>query len=54
MHRGLPYVVGDSGSVPQISKKKLLPAGGVSVGGAVSSSSTITSSSFSIHNHIHT
>jgi hypothetical protein len=53
MHRGLPCVVGDSGFVPHISKYKLFPIGGVSVGGAVSSSSTI-SSLFSKHNNIHT
>jgi hypothetical protein len=51
MHWGLPYIVGESRSVPQISKQKLFPAGGVSAGGAVSSSSTLTSSLFSIHNH---
>jgi hypothetical protein len=32
--------------------KKQFLAGGFSIGGAVSSSSTLTSSSFSIHNHI--
>jgi hypothetical protein len=52
MHQGLPCVVGESGSVPQISKYKQFPAGGFSVDGVVSSSSTVISSSFSIHNHI--
>jgi hypothetical protein len=32
-------------------KIKTVPGGGFSAGGAVSSSSTLTSSSFSIHNH---
>jgi hypothetical protein len=52
MHRGLPCFVGELGSVPQISKYKQFPAGGFSVDGAVSSSSTVISSSFYIHNHI--
>jgi hypothetical protein len=51
MHRGLPCVIGESGSAPQISKYKQFLAGGSSGGGAISSS-TATSSSFSIHNHI--
>jgi hypothetical protein len=50
MHWGLPCVVGDSGSVQQISKWKLFSIGGISACGAVSSS-RITSSSFSIYNN---
>ena len=52
MHQGLPSVVGESGSIPHISKLKQFPAGGVSVGGAVSPSTH--TSSFSIHNHTYT
>jgi hypothetical protein len=37
-----------------IDIKKQFPTGGVSVGGAISSSSTLTSSLFSIHNHTYT
>jgi hypothetical protein len=33
MHRGLPYVIGESGSAPQISKYKQFPIGGSSGGG---------------------
>jgi hypothetical protein len=53
MHRGLPCVIGESGSTPQISKYKQFPVGGsLGGGGATPSSSTTTSSSFSIYNHI--
>jgi hypothetical protein len=53
MHRGLPCVIGESGSAPQISKYKQFPAGGPSGGGgATPSSSTTTSSLFSLYNHI--
>ena len=31
MHRGLPCVIGESGSAPQISKYKQFPAGGFQV-----------------------
>jgi hypothetical protein len=54
MHQGLPCVVGESWSVPHISKQKQFPAGRVSVGGAVYPSSTLSSSSFSIHTHTYT
>jgi hypothetical protein len=50
MHRGLPCVIGESGSAPQMSKSKQFPAGGSSGGGGVAlASSTSTSSSFSIY-----
>jgi hypothetical protein len=52
MHRGLPYVIGESGSPPQISKYKQFLARGSSGGGGATPSSTTTSSSFSIYNHI--
>jgi hypothetical protein len=52
MHRGLPCVIGESGSAPQISKYKEFPAGGSSGAGVALPSSTSTSSSFSIYNHI--
>jgi hypothetical protein len=52
MHRGLPCVIGESGSSPQISKYKQFLAGGSSGGRGATPSSTTTSSSFSIYNHI--
>ena len=49
MHQGLPCVIGESGSPPQISKHKQFPAGGSSGDGGVAlASSTSSSSSFSI------
>jgi hypothetical protein len=44
MHRGLPCVIGESGSPPQISKHKQFPAGGSSGGGGATPSLTTTSS----------
>jgi hypothetical protein len=41
MHRGLPCVIGESGSTPQISKYKQFPTGGSSGGGCATPSSTI-------------
>jgi hypothetical protein len=52
MHRGLPCVIGESGSAPQISKDKQFPTGRSSGGGVALPSSTSTSSLFSIYNHI--
>jgi hypothetical protein len=53
MHRGLPCVIGESGSAPQMSKYKQFRADGSSGGGgATPSSSTTISSSFPIYNHI--
>jgi hypothetical protein len=52
MHRGLPCVIGESGSAPQISKYKQFSADGSLGGGGATSSSTTISSSFSIYNHI--
>jgi hypothetical protein len=50
MHQGLPCVVGGSGSRPQMSKEKLFSAGGFSAW-ETTSSSTMVSSSFSIHDN---
>jgi hypothetical protein len=53
MHRGLPYVIRESGSAPQMSKYKQFPAdGSLGGGGATPSSSTTISSSFPIYNRI--
>jgi hypothetical protein len=52
MQRGLPCVIGESGSAPHMSKQKQFLACGSSGGGVALASSTSTSSSFSIYNHI--
>jgi hypothetical protein len=52
MHRGLPCVIGESGSAPQMSKYKQFPTDGSLGGGGATPSSTTISSSFSIYNHI--